>query len=348
MIKESYCSDFCRRMQCLRQKSEQLPKTCTERVGGRVRLRDVFDLICSQVVDRRKGGRVPLMGENDFLAAVFTNELKMNYPYVLNPGHPAFRQKDFDMLAEKKPGANMLLQSFMLYFISHPAAIDDLCGSCRSFFSTRISVIHQGRFMDLAGNWYLQLHLNSDAPLSGYLKNSLKFSEPLQSCALLTTWMLLDALCSDPSALCLLYQKYSSADKSVPALFSCSKILSGLRVLHAHAVKAMEPSDNNEDKNKEKDNRKEKVKVKSKGKNDGGRDNVYFTLAREFDRMRKLYQKDQKNCPEKYRGLFQESLDYFDRFLLDLERKSPTPGYNLNFMKKDLEKLEELLAGEAL
>lgn len=287
-------------------------------------LHDVYRFVCCRVISPFKGGKVPLMSENDFFSAVLTNDLKMNYPRVLSPGHHSFRQKDFDALAEKKAESQMVLQSLLLYFISHPAAVDALCGSCRSFLSPRMSVIHQEHFRKSAENWYLQLRLKAGEPLSGYLKNTLRFAEPLQSCAALTAWMLLDAFCSDSDGLCMLYRKYSHGDKNIPAFSGCSQMISGLRILYAHAVKAMEQSEE-DDKNAS-----------------------CFTLAREFTRMQSLYQKNQKSFPEKYRSLLQESLDYFDRFLLDLEKKSPTPYYNLDLMGKDVKKLEELLAGEAL
>ncbi|MGN0292943.1 MAG: hypothetical protein ACI4D3_02950 [Lachnospiraceae bacterium] len=287
-------------------------------------LHDVYRLVCCGIISRFKGGKVPLMSENDFYAAVLTNELKMNYPGVLNPGHHTFKQKDFDTLAEKRAGSQMLLQSLLLYFISHPSDIDALCGSCRSFYSTRISIIHPEHFRKSAHQWFLQLHLSSRESLSQYLKNALKFAEPLQSYATLTAWMLLDAFCSGPDALCLLYQKYSHADKNVPVLSGCSGMISGLRVLYAHAVKAMEQSEEN------------------------NKNALCFILAREFNRMQNLYQKNQKTFPEKYRPLIQESLDYFDRYLLDLEKKSPMPYYNLDLMEKDVKKLEELLEREAL
>lgn len=287
-------------------------------------LHDVYHFICRRIISSIRGGKVPLMSENDFYTALITNELKMNYPRVLNPGHHTFCQKDFNALAEKRPESQMLLQSLFLYFISHPSAIDALCGSCRSFFSTRINMIHPNRFQDNAAGWYRQLHLSPAEPLSEYLKKSLKSAEPLQSYAVLTTWMLLDALCSDSHALCLLYRKYSHADKSLPALSGCAGIISGLRILYTHAVKSLEQPDEN------------------------GAGTQYFILSREFSRIKGMYQKSRNSCPEKYRKLLQESLDYFDSFLLDLEKKSPVPFFNLALMEKNIKKLEELLSGEAL
>lgn len=286
-------------------------------------LHDVYRLICCRIISRMRGGKVPLMSENDFYAAVLTNELKMNYPGVLNPGHHTFRQKDFDALAVKRPEAQMMLQSLFLYFISHPSAVDALCGNFHSFLTARITVIHPDWFRDGIRKWYLQLHLNPKDPLSEYLKQSMKYADPLRSCASLTTWMLLDAFCSDSHALCLLYQKYSHADKSLPAFAGCAGIISGLRILHTHAVEALK---------------------ESKGKSSA----LHFTLSREFDRLKTIYQQSQNSCPEKYRKLFQESFSYFDSFLMDLEKKSPVPCFNLTLLENNIKKLEELLSREAL
>lgn len=281
-------------------------------------LNEIYRFICKDIIDRRKGGKIPLMKQDDFFSAVFTEELKLHYPYLLNHQHHTFSRKSFDALAEKKYSSQMQRQSVMLYFLNHPSAINALSGSCRNFMSSRTSIISFDRYQEGVKKWLSHLHLNKDEPLLKHLSHPDKAPDTIQLYSQQMAWMLLDAFSVSPDDLCFLYSKYVQAGKNSMDSDNRLKTVFRLRGLHTHAVKVLE----------EKDDKTKKAR--------------YFDLAQEFGRVKAQYQQTQSSFPEKYQALFREALSNFEQFLSDLEHKSPAPYLNLNLMQKNVKKLEEL------
>ena len=281
-------------------------------------LNDIYRFICIHVLQHKKGDKKLLMKENDFFAAVFTSEMKLNYPWLLDHQHHTFNQKSFNALAEKKMESQTHRQSLLLYFMSHPPVIDALDKNCRTFLSERISCMRQDRYREGTKQWIHQLHLTREDPLRKYLEGDSLTVSTIQLYSRRMAWMLLDALCTVPNDLRLLYQKYSSASGQSSASIDSLKCTSGLRRLYNHAVTALHEKD-------------------SEKRNAG-----FFSLGQEFSRLRIMYQQSQASFSEKYRKLYQDALNYFHQFLSDLEKKSSTTCLNLDLMKKNLEKLEEL------
>ena len=287
-------------------------------------LYDVYQFVCIRIVDRRKGGKRPLMKENEFFSAVFTDELKFNYPALLNHRHHRFDSKAFQTLAEKKRNSQMHRQSLLLYFMNHPSAINALCASCQKFLSEHISIINRNLYEDGIRKWRRQLHLKPDEPL---LKNLTPSDRILDSSGIYSrqmTWMLLDALCTAPSDLCLLFSRYSQESQAFSAAADCLQFTTHLQELCSHAVNTLTVKDKNE------------------------KQALYFNLAQEFSRLRILYQQNQSLYPANCQSLFVESLYDFEHFLLDLEQKSAFPHLNLQLMQKNIEKLKALCCDHSL
>ena len=176
-------------------------------------LHTIYRFICRDVIARGVRMRSYLMEENQFFLRIFPSALINTYSKLLNPAHPDFDANSLRILADGDNKAQSQRLYLTSYFLANPASIEALQQNCNSFLSEYFSIINWENYLSVMQEWLRTIPAGptdspeflSDSSLIRYLENACR---SFTQYPVLMTWMILDAVSTNPQDIHTLYSVY--------------------------------------------------------------------------------------------------------------------------------------------